>query len=198
VRGAVFHGQGRPDDKKEAEINTFLRLVDSGVVALIDSVRSPLVLAGVDYLISMYRDLSGHQNILERGVAGNPDELSLADLHREAWALVEPTFRIERAEAAEVFANLSGTDRASENLEAIVLAAIDGRIATLFVALGEQAWGALDSEMRRLEHHAECQPGDNDLLDLAAAQSLMRGATVYSVPPDEVPGEGLVAAVFRY
>jgi hypothetical protein len=146
----------------------------------------------------MYRDLSGHQNILERGVVGNPDELSLTHLHREAWASVEPTLRAERAEAAEVFANVSGTDRASENLEEIVLAAIDGRIATLFVALGEQVWGALDSEIRRLEQRAECQPGDHDLLDLAAVQSLMRGATIYAVPPDDVPGAGLVAAVFRY
>ncbi len=198
VRGAVFHGQGRPDDKKEAEINTFLRLVDGGVTAILESKRTPLVLAGVEYLISMYRESSGHQNILEGGVIGNPDDLTIADLHREAWALVEPTLRTELAEAAKVFASSSGTNRASKNLKEVVLAAVDGRNATLFVALGEQVWGALDPETRRIEQHAERRVGDHDLLDLAAVQSLIRGACVYTVPPNEVPGGGVVAAVFRY
>jgi hypothetical protein len=198
VRVAMFHGQGRPDDKKQAEINTFLRLVDVGVTALLESKRSPLVLAGVEYVISMFRELSGHQNILEGGVIGNPDDLSLADLHREAWALVEPMLRAEPMEAAELYANLGGTDRACENLKEVVLAAFNGRIDTVFVALGEQRWGVLDLESQRFEQHAERQPGDHDLLDHAAVQSLIRGATVYAVPPDEVPGGGAVAAVFRY
>jgi hypothetical protein len=146
----------------------------------------------------MYREFSGHQNILEGGVIGNPDDLSLADLHREAWTLVEPMLRAERVEAAELFANLGGTDRASENLREVVLAAFNGRIETVFVALGEQRWGVFDSEERRFEQHAQRQPGDHDLLDLAAVQSLIRGATVYAIPPDEVPGAGAVAAVFRY
>jgi hypothetical protein len=198
VRGAMFHGQGRRDDKKEAEINTFLRLVDAGATALLESERSPLVLAGVEYVISMFRELSGHQHILEGGVIGNPDDLSLAELHREAWTIVEPMLQAERMEAAELFANLGGTDRASGDLKEVVLAAFNGRIDTVFVALGEQRWGAVDSESRRFEQHAQRQPGDHDLLDLAAVQSLMRGATVYAVPPDEVPGKGVVAAVFRY
>ena len=40
------------------------------------------------------------------------------------------------------------------------------------------------------------EPGDRDLLDLAATQTLLMGGTVFVV--DDVPGGGEVAAVVRY
>jgi hypothetical protein len=39
---------------------------------------------------------------------------------------------------------------------------------------------------------------DQDLLNVAAMETFVAGGTVYAVPPDEVPGRGSVAAVFRY
>ena len=44
----------------------------------------------------------------------------------------------------------------------------------------------------------EPAPGDEDLLDLAAIQTILNGGTVYVVEPEQVPGQTLLAAVFRY
>jgi hypothetical protein len=46
--------------------------------------------------------------------------------------------------------------------------------------------------------HQEAEPGDEDLLDTAAANTVMNSGTVYAVNPDEVPDDGLVAAIYRY
>jgi hypothetical protein len=47
--------------------------------------------------------------------------------------------------------------------------------------------------------HESRQPGDQDLLDLAAVQTLAHAGDVYAVTPDEVPdARSPVAAVFRY
>ena len=37
-----------------------------------------------------------------------------------------------------------------------------------------------------------------DLLNIAAIQTFLNSGTVYAVEPDAVPGQGPVAAVFRY
>ena len=43
--------------------------------------------------------------------------------------------------------------------------------------------------------HEQPRPGDEDLLDFAAVQSLLNGGTVYAVAADEVPGDGNLAAL---
>ncbi|MDX2243921.1 MAG: hypothetical protein NW224_24865 [Leptolyngbyaceae cyanobacterium bins.302] len=49
-----------------------------------------------------------------------------------------------------------------------------------------------------LEIHNDAQPGDEDLLNAAAIQTLFHGGTVYAVEPQNVPDDAPVAAVFRY
>jgi hypothetical protein len=46
--------------------------------------------------------------------------------------------------------------------------------------------------------HQDPEPGDEDLLDLAAIQSILNGGTVYAVEPEQVPDHAPLAAVFRY
>jgi len=42
------------------------------------------------------------------------------------------------------------------------------------------------------------EPGDEDLLDLTAIQSLINGRTVLAILPEEVSDMALLAAVLRY
>ncbi len=68
----------------------------------------------------------------------------------------------------------------------------------LFVAVGVQVWGRFDPEKDNVSTHKSPEPGDEDLLDLSAIQTLLKGGTVYAVSPEEVPDQALVAAVLRY
>jgi hypothetical protein len=197
LRGAMFHGQGAPRDDAKGEIARYLRQVDEGVMKLVNG-GVPLVLAAVDHLVPMYRAVSGHPNIMEEGIVGNPEEASARDLHREGWKLVEPHVAEERRRAAARYRQVAGTGVGTSNLKEVLGAAFDGRVDTLFVALGEHRWGAVGARSQHVEEHDSQQPGDQDLLDLAALQSFVTGAAVYVVLPTEVPGDGMVAAVLRY
>jgi hypothetical protein len=80
-------------------------------------------------------------------------------------------------------------------------AARHGRVDSLFVALGVQKWGKFDAATGGVDIHEERQPGDQDLLDLAAVQTFASAGNVYAVDPAQVPGgerHSPVAAVFRY
>jgi hypothetical protein len=156
------------------------------------------VLAGVEFLFPLYRQASDHPRIVDGGVTGNPDELSAEDLHERAWPLAEPHFTRSREQAEARFRELLGTGQASGQLEAVVTAAHDGRVDTLFVALDARRWGTFDPDRRTVALSDHNGPGTEDLVDLAATRTLLAGGTVYAVESDRVPEGGEVAAVYRY
>jgi len=196
--GSVFHGQGAGEEGSKAEIRKFFHLLDGALREFLGSGEAPLVLAGVDYLLPIYREASGYPHLAEQGVTGNADDLSPRDLHEKAWTVVKPILAARRRQAAERFGDLSGHGRSSADLTAVVPAAVDGRVDTLFVPRGVRRWGGFDGDARQVEIHGEQTAGSEDLLDLAAVHTFLNSGTVYAVDPSEVPGQGEVAAVFRY
>jgi hypothetical protein len=71
--------------------------------------------------------------------------------------------------------------------------AVDGLVLVLMFFLG-----SFNPETSTIDLHPEAQPGDEDLLNAAAIQTLLNGGTVYAVEPEKVPDEAPLAAVFRY
>jgi hypothetical protein len=156
------------------------------------------VLAGVEYLFPLYEQANTYPHLLDEGIAGNPEELTPEELHARAWPLVQPTFMEAQEEAAARYSQLVGTGQATADVREAVLAAHRGRIDVLFVALGIQVWGKFDPSTVTIHMHEDAQPGDEDLLDLAAIQTILKGGTVYAVEPGQVPDDAPLAAVFRY
>jgi hypothetical protein len=67
----------------------------------------------------------------------------------------------------------------------------------LFVDLGREAWGRFDRATGAVAVHDRMQKGDEDLLNLAATFALSHKATVFAVPPQQVPdGARGVAAIY--
>jgi hypothetical protein len=80
----------------------------------------------------------------------------------------------------------------------VVLAAWDGRIDVLFVAVGVRIWGTFTPETRTIEIGDEAPRPNEDLLNLAAIHTVLDRGTIYAVPPAEMPDDTPVAAVLRY
>jgi hypothetical protein len=103
-----------------------------------------------------------------------------------------------REKAVARYSQLAGTGQSTADVKEAVLAAHHGRVDVLFVALGVQVWGNFDPGTHTVHVHQGPEPGDRDLLDMAAIQSILNGGTVYAVEPEQVPGDAPLAAVFRY
>jgi hypothetical protein len=198
---AIFHGHGSAGDESEhkKDLLRYFKQIDRGLQDLVCAERIPLVLAGVDYLLPIYREANTCAQLMDEGIVGNPDGLSARELHDQAWSILEPHFARAQARASAKYRELAGTGKTSGDLKKIIPSAYQGRVDALFVAVGVQQWGAFEANAGELEVHESRQPGDQDLLDLAAVQTLTHAGDVYAVTPDEIPdSRSPVAAVFRY
>ena len=197
-RAAMFHGQGMGADNAKNNILRYFQQVDNGLRSILREERAPLIFAGVDYLLPIYREANSYSHLMEPGIAGNPEGLKAEEVHEQAWKIVEPYFLKPQEKAMTQYKQLAGSGRASNNPKAIVEGAYDGRIEILIVAVGIQQWGFFDLKTRMVHLHPEAEPGDEDLLDFAAVLTFLNGGKVYAVKPEEMPDEAPVAAVFRY
>jgi hypothetical protein len=196
-RAATFHGHD-PSDEDKSRILRWFHKIDDELPNLLVGRQSPIVLAGVEYLFPLYKEVNSYPHLVEEGIPGSPEELRPEELHAQAWPLVQPFFMQAQEQAAAQYSQLSGTGQTTTDVEEAVLEAHHGRVDVLFVALGIQVWGAIDLSTNTVHVHEDHEPGDEDMLDLAAIQTILNGGIVYAVEPEQVPDHAPLAAVFRY
>jgi len=197
-KAAIFYGQGVGHDDSKDHLLRYFQQIDRGLHELLRDESAPLVFAGVEYLFPIYRQANTYPYLLNQGVPGNPDKLSSDVLHEEAWTVVEPYFQQVQERTAAQYRDNVGTARTSNDIREIMPAAYYGQIGSLFVAIGQELWGNFDPTSNTIHVHKEARFRDDDLLDEAATQTILHGGSVYAVEQAKVPGESVLAAVFRY
>ena len=196
-RSAIFHADDPSDDIKEY-MQKWFRIIDKTIVNLLSETKSPLVLAGVKNHFPLYKEINNYPYLIDEGIPGNPDEMKDEELHKKGWAIVEPVFSKEREAALAKYQQLLGTGQTTTDVAEAVLAAHQGKIASIFIAVNVQVWGRFDSENLKVDVHETLQPGDEDLLDFIGIQTLIKGGAVFAVPTEDIPDKALLAAVMRY
>jgi hypothetical protein len=196
----MFHGQGPGEEEQKVRIEQYLNLVDAGLKEIFRQQQAPLVLAGVDYLLPIYRKVSDYANIMQEGITGSPEHSRPEELQEQAWSIVEDYFRQKTKNAVEQYQQLASTDKATDKVETIVAAAFDGRVDKLLLSVEAQVWGNFNPDTGKVIHGSDGQSKQNDLalLDFAAMKTLQNGGAVYTLPQDEMPTDSPIAAVFRY
>lgn len=200
MRAGMFHGHGVGDEEQKERIERYLNLIDAGLKPWYNNLRAPFVLAGVEYLLPIYRRVSEYPHVLPEGVTGSPETLRADELQAQAWPLVEPYFKEELGAVIEEYRQYVGTGRASDRIEEAVPAAHFGRVDKMVVAVDAQVWGEFDPAVGSVVQHGAEQKTARDiaLLDAAAMQTLLNGGSVYGLPQAQMPAETPVVAIYRY
>ena len=197
-RAAMFHGQGTGTDEHKENIHRFFQLLGRGLHQLLATEAKPVILAGVEYLLPIFKEAYDYPLILEPSIAGNPEGVKAEELRREGWKIMEPYSLAKQAMGAARYEQLVGRGRTSTRVEEVIVKAYQGEVDTLFLSAGVQQWGVLDERSLSVATHECPLPGDADLLDLAGVYTYLNGGTVYVVPQGSVPGGALLAAILRY
>ena len=179
-------------------IGAVFRSVDAALRTQLREQRAPLILAGVQYLLPIYREVSGYGPLAHDEVPGNPDHLSEHELH----ARTRPWFRPTWSRLGRMRSPSTGSWRArasSDDLSRIVSTAQQGQIESLFIDRTAHRWGTFDAASGQLAVRSSSarEAGDDDLLDYAAVQTLLHRGAVYALPAEQVPAPP-AAAILRY
>lgn len=196
-QAAVFHGQGGQGDTVKGETAHFLQLVDASLRAMCNDRTPVLILAGVDSDIAMFRSITHYPRVADEQVSGNMDHLSAHDVHQRALPAIT-ALSSQRQQLA--LSRLSELDRGkvTDSIRDILPATHQGRVDTLFVPGSGRHWGTYFADSGLVQLHGTRQPGDEDLLEVAAIETACHGGTVFTVESEELPNDSSIAAIYRY
>jgi len=181
-------------DRLDPHITNFFHQVDAAVVEVLRGETSPLVLAGVEFEVSMYRALTSYQHLTADYVEGSPDSLKGGAMHARALEVAKVAFEEPMKKALEQYERVAGTDRIALTPEYVMKAAVEGRVAHLFVQEGARYLGRWDDQNFR----AVIDPEGEDLVNMAALQTIAHAGEVWVTSQENVPSGGAVAALLRY
>lgn len=199
-QGANYHGigAGKPDDKEN--IKMYLDEVDETLwKEVLSRENKPLVIAAVEYIHPIFKEVSKYNFIWPEGLTGNFEATDLATLYSRSKELVIPHFEANKKRALEQYGNKSATPLTSFNFDEVIPAAYYGRVDTLFVKKHSEMWGTFDEQDSVLHIHPSRQDDDESMIDKVIMKTITNGGMVYEVSEDEMPAKGTaMAALMRY
>jgi len=196
---SVFHGHGEGKDEKKTEIKRYLREIDKGLKKLLNAQQDPLVVACVDYLFPIYKEINTYKHLYPEHISGNPSLPDINTLHSKAWELLKPLTNKTKMEKAEIFRQFQGTARTANSIDEIVPAALHGKIDTLFLQKDEDAFGVYSKKTNTVETEKGGKEAEVSLFNMAAVHAYLHGADVFLMEKEEMPdGFSTINALFRY
>lgn len=197
--GSVIHRQGDVPDRmaERKHLSHLVHLVERAVARLLHPSGAPLVLAAVEELASLYRQVNTHPGLLPEGLRGSPDRVRARDLREKALPLVETCIRDLKREARAKYEELRPSGRATAEVKRICAASVRGNIRSLFVDLARRKWGTFDRRTGDIEPHETYQPGDRDLVEQTAVETYLRDGKLWQAEAGELPDGACMAAIFR-
>jgi hypothetical protein len=197
-RSLPGHGDAAVDRKQR--VREHFARVSRTLDSVLGTAHIPLILSAVDWIQSIYRDVSSYRPILKEYIESNPDRLLVQELHKRAKTIFERRRQTEIvAKWKEDFGALQAHGRATTDIKEILFGAHESRISTLFLNQDAGAvWGTYDLRDNAIELNDERRQGDYDLYDLAARQTVLTDGEAMLLPAEDMPIEGAIAAIYRW
>lgn len=198
--GANFHGMGGGNPDQKDTIAVYFEAVDDIIYKeILHHENAPLLLAGVEYLIPIYRAASDYHNICPETLTGSHEHDEPNRLYAQAREIMAPYFAQAQEKALTMFANQKATPLTTSMEGDVIPAAYYGRVSHLFVRSGARIAGRFDEINAVLDLDNYDEESQENLVDMAVIKTLTQGGEVYVLPGEQMPSESTaLAAVLRY
>jgi hypothetical protein len=194
----VFHGQGGYRDTLKAGITSYCQRMDTALRPVLRAHSWPLVLAGVEYELAIYRRVSEYDRIVDEMLLGNFDHTEDHALCAKALPIVQRHYDAARREKLARYQSIAGTKLASDQVDEVVIAAHEGRVDTLFADPRASLFGRYSAEMHGIELLETVTDPAHDLVEQAILETLRRNGSVYDAAPQDGSPTPPLRAIFRY
>ena len=191
MKGVRF-GTGGERENTRGHLTDFYKSVDRGVQEVIGNSGAPLILAGVDEDVSFYRAASTARGLLRKSIPGSPSlERDEPEILKQAYEILRGDLIEQQTAAVRAARERSDPARFATDPGAILRAAFEGRVERLYI--NESA--EMPYVFERGTYHSW---GQEDLLNLAAVQTLIHHGSAWELPASSLPEKAAAAAVLRF
>lgn len=187
--GVIHHGQGGAREGRTVDQDRFHHLLTRSVTEFWNGREDPLVLATDPSNDGALRKLARLPGMLEQTAVGNPDRLSLQELHIRTWPIAQAWVNQQQSFIAQE----TGTSQVLMEIESVVQAAVSGRVARLWLDAEQQFPGHLNPENGELDAGL----GDEDVLDELAVLVASKGGEVLLCASEDLPNPSQLRAELR-
>lgn len=184
-------------EAKDEWIRQFFLGVNKAIVERLRDSKTPMVLAGVDYEVAIYRKVNTYPHLCGAAVSGAANGLRGPELHTKSLECLEECRKV-RLEQILAQHDKQGGGVADAKVTEIVKAAYEGRVSHLLISDDAKVFGSFDEATHRVREHKRPATRDEDLLNAAAIQTVLHGGDVAVLPAEKIPGSRPLAAVMRY
>jgi hypothetical protein len=194
-------GRLQGSEGQKVLLTQYARQVDAALRPVLAGRETPVILAAVEPLASLFRTVTSTPTLAPELIAGNPDRLTDAELASAARPIMDRLYATELQALRERFEQRRAQGRATRDLAQAARAATFGAVETLLVDIDTFVAGTVDEEDGRITL-GEGEPHQTyGVVDEIARRALLTGARVLGVRADDLPdeaGAGPFAATLRY
>ena len=190
-------GRLQGDEGQKVLIRQFSRMVDRAIRAHLGGQTRPLILAGVEYVLAIYRSVNSYPGVLAEQILGNVEELPARELAEKARAILSGEYQRRVQELQTRFGAMRAQGRGAIDLSEIALAATQGAIDTLLFDIDSAIDGRVD-DFGNIFVAASPNALSYDVVAEVSARVLANGGKVVGVRASDLAPNATAVALLRY
>jgi hypothetical protein len=191
--GRLQGGEGQ-----KVRMRQFSRAIDAAIRPILAGRQIPLILAGAEPLLSIFRSVNSSPLLAPSAITGNPEELTDGELADLARPVLDEIHEAQLSEAREQFEIRAAQGRTALDLGDIARAATNGAVDTLFVDIDQHISGTIDEATGAVQIDEVDDSTNYGVVDEIVRRVLQGRGRVFAVRAADVPGNGATAANLRY
>ncbi len=195
---SIFHGHGGGSEDNKNNVVRFMQKISDDIQNYMPYKDIPLITAGVEYINSIYRETNKYPNLLKDTIEGSPDNMKPKELRDKAQEIVDNYYKKTIQGITDKFNDIKDKGNGSEIVSDIIAASYHGRISDLVLSSDVESWGLFDSNTQITNFMDKHLPESQDMLNIAAINTLKSSGNVYVLHKDDLPDNHSQFALFRY
>lgn len=197
---SVHQGKGGRKEESGKDAERFFRVIANEIEEHYSKPTGwPMILAALPEHHHLFHKVNKNPYLLKEGIMVNPASLSLEQLNTMAWKIMEPEYLMKLDKMVNQFEQAKAHGKGSDEIEDIAVAAVEGRIDTLLVEADRLIAVRISNMVTGNTRKSDLEdPKIDDLLDDMSELVTKLGGEVMVLPPEKMPSESGIAAIFRY
>jgi len=192
-------GEGAGSAITPSGVDQFMRAVDKAVWENYSRVSQlPLIFVAIEQWHHQFQGVSKNSYLMKEGIKLSPVHLPVERLRQEAWKIMEPIYQQKLEKLRNDFQAAKAHQKGSDEVFQVAEAAANGRVGTLLVQANQHIPGKLLRHSGLIQPADRNQPAAEDVLDDLAEMVLRADGQVLVLPPENMPTDTGVAAIYRY